>query len=195
LCYAESGEPEGGNMTHAHTEIPAPPPIAGSKPAAAHPSAAATLVCYFLLFPFYFSLSRVAAIAAALPLAAVANIAACSPFSFPLILIPSQHSVLNTQHFIRFLPAIPLACARREAHVSRRFPAVSRPRGRHSYDGGNGKYSFPAIAFSLSLLPFAFFLFPFYSKQNAPAQGEGIYSRRWFSSPLAIEWRGDLGVR
>jgi hypothetical protein len=139
-------------------------PIPASKLAVALPFTAATIP-----FTFYFRLSRltfnyqlltrcVAAIAAAIPCAVVAMLAACAPF-FSSSLSPVSFPLSSESH--RF-PAMPFACAWREMHVSRRFPAAfppfpaaSRPRGRHFYGGGNRKYSFPP-SFS-----FYFLLFPF----------------------------------
>jgi hypothetical protein len=74
----------------------------------------------------------VAAIAAARPSAAVANIAAHPPFSLS--------STFNFQLLTFNSPF-----SRRALRSHPPFPAVSRPRGRHRYGGGNGKYSFPAI--------------------------------------------------
>jgi hypothetical protein len=94
----------------------------------------------FLLFPFSFHLSRVAAIAAALPCAAVAILAAfpsLSPF-FPVAFPP---------------------CSSLTPAGKRKFPAASRPRGRHTLGGGNGKYSFPAIPFLLPRFSFCLVLF------------------------------------
>jgi hypothetical protein len=137
------GEPTGGNVTHAQMTT-TPPLIAASKPSAAEENSAASISFIrsswlsLLTFNFHLLTSFGAAIAAALPSAAVAILAARSP------LPPTFNVQLLTFN----------------SPPSRRLPAVSRPRIRHIYAGGKGKYSFPAIAFPS---PFLYSRSPFSS--------------------------------
>jgi hypothetical protein len=133
-----------------------PPLIAASKSAAAEEGSAAAVLLILspclslLIFYFHFLTRCVVAIAAALPLAAVAKFAAHF-FSLPLLLC--SHFLLFPFD-VRLLSAIshrPLARAWRETQLSRRFSAISRSRIRHLYGAGTGNTAFPPHTFSFFL--------------------------------------------
>jgi hypothetical protein len=95
-----------------------------------------------------------AAIAAAIPCAAVAMLAAHAPF------FNASPSPLSCR-----FPASSFPHTRRKAHVSRHFPAASRPRGRPTSPAAEtGNTAFPPSSIFPSVLlflsTFSFFLFP-----------------------------------
>jgi hypothetical protein len=83
-----------------------------------------------------------------------------SPSVLPLQQLQQQSSVppLPELPQNRLFAALFFAHVRREAHISRRFPAVFRPRGRHFLSVGHGKYRLPLFSPFPSFLSLTAFL-------------------------------------